>query len=135
MMELTLNRLPSDETCTHGDLFVDDVWQCYTLEDVVREVKIKGKTAIPAGRYRITLENSPRFGADTLTVNSVPDFIGVRIHAGNDAGDTEGCPLVGLARDGDRILQSRLALGALKQKVKRALDNGEDVWLDIVNGD
>jgi hypothetical protein len=134
-MELTLNRLPSDETCTHGDLFVDDVWQCYTLEDVVREVKIKGKTAIPAGRYRITLENSPRFGADTLTVNSVPDFIGVRIHAGNDAGDTEGCPLVGLARDGDRILQSRLALGALKQKVKRALDNGEDVWLDIVNGD
>jgi hypothetical protein len=130
-MELLLARQPSNEVCTHGDLYIDDVWECYTLEDVVREVKIKGKTAIPAGRYRVTMENSPRFGPNTLTVNSVPNFIGVRIHGGNTAEQTEGCPLVGQERFTSSIGRSQLALKPLKEKVKRALDARETVWLTV----
>lgn len=132
-MELLLIRQPSNDVCTHGDLYIEDAWQCFVLEDPVRDEKIKGRTAIPGGRYRITMEDSPRFGPGTLTVNSVPNFVGVRIHAGNSADDTEGCPLVGLARDGDRILQSRVALSALKQKVRTAIDAGETVWLEITS--
>jgi hypothetical protein len=132
-MEMTLQRLPSDDRRTHGDLFIDGEWECYTLEDPVRDEKIKGRTAIPAGRYQITMEHSPRFGPDTLTVNDVPNFTGVRIHAGNTEADTEGCPLVGQLRLETGIGRSKAALDALKPKVKAALDNGDEVWLEIVN--
>lgn len=130
-MELTLKRKPSGAVCTHGDLFVDGVWQCFTLEDVVRAVKIKGETAIPAGRYRVTLENSPRFGPGTLTINGVENFVGVRIHAGNTPADTEGCPLVGEVRGHTTISRSRAALEALKARVGAAIAAGEEVFLEI----
>jgi hypothetical protein len=132
-MNLRLHRQPSDDNRTHGDLTVDGVWECFTLEDCVRPEKIHGKTAIPAGTYAITLETSPRFGPDTLTVNNVDGFTGVRIHAGNTENDTEGCPLVGRTRTETGIGESRAALAELKGKVKAALLEGEDVWLEIVN--
>lgn len=131
-MILRLQRKPSESSRTHGDLFVDDEWLCFTLEDVVREVKIKGITAIPAGTYPITLENSPRFGPGTLTVNHVNGFSGVRIHAGNTEHDTEGCPLVGMVRTEDGIGRSREALTLLKSEVTAALLEGETVTLEIV---
>lgn len=134
-MNLRLQRQPSDEDRTHGDLSIDGAWECFTLEDVVRPEKIKGKTAIPAGTYAVTLENSPRFGPDTLTVNDVPGFSGVRIHAGNTEHDTEGCPLVGRTRTATGIGESRLALNELKDKVKTALNSGDWVWLEIVNAE
>ena len=79
----------------------------FTLEDTVREItgkpveswKVPGATAIPAGRYRVTLENSARFGAETLTLNDVPGFTSIRMHAGNTVVDTAGCPLLGMELD------------------------------------
>ncbi len=130
-MELTLQRLPSDEFRTHGDLSHGDEHLCVTLEDCVRESKIHGRTAIPAGRYRITMEHSPRFGPNTLTVNNVPGFSGVRIHAGNTEEDTEGCPLVGMVRTDAGIGRSREALALLKPRVADGLEQGE-VWLTIL---
>lgn len=132
-MNLLLQRLPSDEFRTHGDLFIDGQHECVTLEDVVRQDKIHGRTAIPEGRYPVTMENSPRFGPNTLTVNNVPGFVGVRIHAGNTENDTEGCPLVGQMRADASILRSRAALEALKPKVAAALQGGSRVWLEVRN--
>lgn len=130
MMLLTLKRQPSGAVCTHGDLYIDGTWQCYTLEDPVRPVKIRGETAIPAGRYRVTMENSPRFGPGTLTINDVPNFIGIRIHAGNTVKDTDGCPLVGKRRGETTISESRAALQELKSRVVAGLHEGE-VWIEI----
>jgi len=130
VVELTLQRLPSSDGRTHGDLLVDGEHLCVTLEDAVRDVKIHGRTAIPAGRYHITMEHSPRFGPNTLTVNNVPNFTGVRIHAGNTEADTEGCPLVGMVRMADGIGRSREALALLKERVADGLAEG-DVWLEI----
>jgi len=53
---LTLRRLWLHPTCVQGTLSVDDVVQCYTLEDAIREIpdvpvemwKIDGATAIPS---------------------------------------------------------------------------------------
>ncbi len=98
-MKLTLQRTHGNQTTTWGKLFADGKFVCYTLEDLVREVagqpvdvwKVKGATAIPStsfvgSAYVVTLEKSPRFGVNTLTINSVPGFLGVRMHAGNFAG-------------------------------------------------
>lgn len=132
-MNLLLQREPSDEHRTFGKLYIDGQYCCETLEDVVRDVKINGETAIPEGTYRITVENSPKFGRNTITVKDVPGFTGVRIHAGNTEGDTEGCPLVGQIRADASILKSKAALDELKPEIIEALQNGEQVWLEIKN--
>jgi hypothetical protein len=130
-MNLLLQRLPSEEKRTHGDLYVDGQWFCYTLEDVVRPVKIKGETAIPAGVYPVTLEKSPRFGPNTISVHKVENFKHIRVHGGNHENNTEGCPLVGMERTDTGIRNCKPALDELKQEIGAALQAGEQVWLEI----
>jgi len=140
-MNLELQRRPSLAHCTIGDLSVDGVAQCFTLEDVVREKlgepvsawKIAGETAIPAGRYRITVTHSQRFNRDLPLLNDVPGFLGVRIHPGNTDADTEGCILVGSGVEGEAITESRLAFGVLFEKIRDAVNRGEEAWIDVKN--
>ena len=122
-MELLLARKHMTERATVGDLFLDGRFQCYTLEDRVRTddpltvadegAKVYGATAIPEGRYRISMTYSPRFKKVLPLLHDVPGFTGVRIHAGNDDGDTEGCILVGRTRKVDWIGESVAALSDL----------------------
>lgn len=142
-MKLVLNRRPSLGGSTIGELLEDGTRLCYTLEDEIRERvgepvanwKVKGATAIPAGEYRVTLEHSPRFGPDTLTINGVPGFVGVRIHGGNKHEDTEGCPLLGLRVTDTTIVggTSAPAVGLVKARVRAALASGQHVLLTIKN--
>lgn len=143
-MKLTLRRTDAAGARTFGDLIAEDGHRlCHTLEDEIREVdgqpvsewKIKGATAIPSGEYRITLEHSARFGPDTLTVNDVPGFVGVRMHAGNTEADTEGCPLLGMAINAGGIVggTSGPAVKLVKEVVRQAIAAGETVWLTIEN--
>ena len=133
-MKLVLERLTLAPDFTTGQLSVDGVFQCWTLEDQARSpgVKIPGKTAIPYGTYRVIHDLSARFGRVMFHVLDVPGFAGIRIHAGTTDKDTEGCILVGNQRGpGDFIGQSRDALAALEAKVFPVLDRGEDVTLEV----
>lgn len=144
-MELTLNRItPPGCPRTFGKLLADDEHQlCYTLEDEVRETqgkpvsewKIRGATAIPSGRYQVTLEDSPKFGPDTITVNDVPGFDYIRMHSGNTEIDTDGCPLLGMEIDPHGIVPgtTRPAVKLVKYVVRQAIDRGEQVWLQVNN--
>lgn len=150
-MELKIKRTSWGTIDTPGELTVNGTFQCYTLEDPVREDafrpvsewKVKKRTAIPAGRYRLELVDSPKFGPDTLTIVGVDGFTFIRIHAGNDEDDTDGCPLTGqkLEREADdgswRVVggTSGPALAALKAKVVPALKAGEPGWITIENPD
>lgn len=124
-MELVLTRDIFEEECTLGQLFLDDQFECYTLEDTYREVtgipvaewKIHGKSAIPLGRYSLIITQSPRFGEALPLLLSVPGFEGIRIHAGNTDKDTEGCILVGTERGEASLYHSREALSRLMQKL------------------
>lgn len=116
-MTLRLLREPSRNGATIGALFIDGVFHSWTLEDVVRDVKVPGETAIPFGRYAVTLTPSPRFNRVLPEVLNVPNFQGVRIHAGNRKDDTEGCILVGLDRGDAWIGRSQMALSGLMAKV------------------
>ena len=129
-MILELRRLDLTAERTIGELYLDDTFECYTLEDAAREgPKVPGKTAIPAGTYAVIVNYSPRFQRRLPLLAGVPGFTGIRIHAGNTAVDTEGCILVGQAVEGDVLLRSRAALEALLVK----LDAATDCTLTIVN--
>jgi len=121
-----------------GDWFIEGKWQCHTLEDELRENKVQAETAIPAGLYELVLEDSPRFGPDTITFKDVRSFSHIRVHGGNDDDDTEGCILVGDQIDeklgkisGAKV---RGVLDALKAEIIRATDtDGERVWIEVKN--
>lgn len=136
-MKIRLERVSPGEACTIGKLYVDNVFFSYTLEDVDRQLeiggkKIKGKTAIPRGIYAVTIDFSNRFQKQMMHVLNVPQFEGIRIHAGNTAEDTEGCILLGKVRSENAVFNSREAVNALFDKVRTALDNGVSVSLEIV---
>lgn len=132
-MELKLQRKWLTDNSTIGELTVNGKFSCYVLEDVVRAEKIYGKTAIPAGRYRITLTLSARFKRVLPLLNDVPNYAGVRIHPGNTAADTEGCLLPGLQRQKDAVLSSRTAFNLLFAQLTEANQRGEAMWIEIVN--
>lgn len=140
-MELVLQRRPSLGGTTFGDLSIDGIFQCHTLEDQVREIvgqpvsawKVPTVTAIPQGRYRLALVDSGRFGPDTLSLEDVPGFENIRIHSGNAAADTEGCLLVGEKINDQTVMleQSRVALAKLKEKLIPVIKGSYPVFITI----
>ncbi len=137
-MQLTLIRRWRSGDATLGELAVDGTFACYTLEDPVRAgdiflTKIPGRTAIPAGTYRVLLTPSRRFGRELPLLVGVPNFAGVRIHAGNTAADTAGCILVGRTRrpGAARIGESRLALETLLSRIRAAREAGDGCRIEI----
>lgn len=121
-MLITVKRLYKTENSTIGELLVDGVFECFTLEDKERDVKIKGETAIPKGTYKVIINESNRFKRQLPLLLNVPNFEGVRIHSGNSNHDTEGCILVGQSRHKNYIGQSRKAFEKLFKKMQKAKD-------------
>ncbi len=119
-MKLHLKRLHRTEFSTIGELTIDGLFQCYTLEDKEREVKIKSETAIPKGTYKVIINQSARFKTLLPLLLNVPNFEGIRIHPGNTNHDTEGCILVGKTRGEDFVGKSRKAFAELFEKMKLA---------------
>jgi hypothetical protein len=130
-MELALKRRWLTEQSTVGELYVDGVRECFILEDLYRpppELKVRGSTCIPVGRYEVQLTHSPKFGRTLPLLVQVPDFEGVRIHPGNYPTDTEGCLLPGQQRLPDAVQGSRLAFEDLWLKL---LASRGAIWLTI----
>ena len=122
-MHLNLTRHTFTEESTIGTLRhlgPTDTFECATLEDCVRPLKIAGITAIPKGTYEVIINWSARFKRLMPLLLNVPGFDGVRIHTGNDAHNTEGCILVGMTVGVNRVGQSRVAYDALFPKLQAA---------------
>ena len=151
-MELILERIAKRKTYTIGRLYiqrrVDDEYLagtenqyfCDTLEPTWRDYehgayKVKGRSAIPEGRYAVVISWSPKFEAWLPILLGGPEFNrkwqGIRIHAGNCSEDTEGCILVGKNREVGKVLDSRIWVHRLKQKIVEAKSRGEAVWITI----
>lgn len=132
-MLLTLLRQPSWRETTLGQLWVDGAFECWSLEDQVRHAaKVPGETAIPAGRYRVRMTWSKRFGCMMPLVEGVPGFEGIRIHPGNTAADTEGCILVGdRVVDAGRIAESRVAY----ERLVAGIEMTEECWIEVVDAE
>lgn len=114
---------------TPGDLYVDGVRFCATLEDAERQgedgvlqadEKVAHHTAIPPGAYVVRLTPSWRFKRHLPLVEGVPQFSGVRFHRGNTTADTSGCILVGRQRVGLVLTSSKLAEEELVDRLRTA---------------
>lgn len=135
-MLIQLDRLWYTPKTTIGQITIDgrEEPRLFSLEDRIRApgIKVKGETCIPAGRYRIALNWSNRFKRRMPLVCDVPGFLGIRVHSGNVAADTEGCVLVGMERGEDVVLRSREAYQILFGRIEGAVER-EVVELLITN--
>jgi len=111
-----------------GDLHIDGEFFCHSLEDEIRPdgVKIYGKTAIPAGEYKLILTMSNRFKRLMPLLVDVEGFSGVRLHGGNTSEDSHGCPLIAFNTDYVKIWGSA-------EKALTKLLKGSDHTLEIKN--
>lgn len=135
-MNILIKRRYLTSKSTIGEMYLDGDFECYTLEDAVRQVKIPGQTAIPAGTYEVVVTWSNRFKRRMPLLLDVPDYQGVRFHAGNTVEDTEGCPLLGDNVDIEHGVicggTSRPAFDRFFLKLHDALERGK-VYATFVN--
>lgn len=141
-MKLKMIRKYIGENHTEGRIYIDEVFECFTVEDKDRKLeehgcstKVQNKTCIPRGEYELIIRFSNHFQKHLIAVTGVPCFEGILIHSGNSSKDTEGCIIVGSINnrdDDDFVGASRIAYDRLHKKVKSALSMGEKVFLEIV---
>ena len=136
-MKLLLERTTYTDKSTIGKLYINGVFQCFTLEDKDRNLeqqgeKVYGETAIPRGKYDVVITYSKRFRTELPLLVDVPQFEGIRIHPGNFSGDTEGCILVGSGTAPDRLFNSRAAFNALFQRLEVAYAKGEEITIEVM---
>ena len=130
-MKLLLKRIAKKDTYTIGKLYIDGKYFCDTLEDKdrglndsmsiaeIQQIKIKDKTAIPTGTYKVTLNViSPKFskrdfyqknanGGRVPRILDVPGFDGVLIHCGTNEHSTSGCLIVGQNKIVGKVINSQ----------------------------
>ena len=122
-MKIEVKRTFKGTEYTIGKLYIDGNYFCDTLEDTVRiGDKVYGKTAIPAGTYKVKKTFSPRFKKVLPEILNVPGFSGVRIHSGNTAKDTEGCLLLGLNKVKGAVINSQNAVAFFMDKTPDNFD-------------
>ena len=152
-MELLLKRTALKDTYTIGKLYVNGTYFCDTIEDKVRDLnkdgdlndvgegKIPSLTAIPYGKYEITLKvQSPKYSLRTNynwcngylpRLINVPHFDGILIHAGNTAEDSAGCIIVGENKIKGQVINSMVTLKRLYSCLKEASDRNEKINIKI----
>ena len=149
-MELKLKRIARKASYTIGRLYVDGQRFCDTIEDpdrslrqdvaraAIKRIKVPGETAIPTGRYRVTLGvRSPKMSQKKAyefcdgyvpRLINVPGFDGILIHIGNTARDSEGCILIGENRAVGKVLNSTATFRRLYARLREAKG---DIYITI----
>jgi len=146
-MEIDIIRTQFGKDATNGLLFINGVFECYTLEDQYQDKKVYGETCIPEGSYDVVLRKEGGFHnrykarydfhKGMLEIKDIPNFKWVLFHLGNTDENTAGCVLVGdtqqdldVSKDGF-IGSSGNAYKKFYPKVATALENGESVSLIV----
>ena len=152
-MELKLKRIALKKEYTIGRLYIDGKYFCDTLEDTIRDLnkngkfdngekKIAGLTAIPYGKYEVTLKvRSPRYskiqkymdfcGGYMPRLLKVLDFEGILIHPGTTAKDSAGCILVGKNTIVGKLTDSWNIWKKLYLLMKPVSTKGEKIFITI----
>lgn len=153
-MELMIDRAWKKDTYTISRLYIDGIRFYEVLEDkdrglkqtdpiyYIRSKKVFGETAIPSGRYEVTLDVvSPKYaalswykslcGGRMPRLVSVPGFDGILIHPGSSALDSSGCLLIGRNTVKGRLTSSRDTFKMFYQKLFAAKKKGQKIFITI----
>lgn len=138
-MILTLKRKYFKEEYTIGDLYINGKWFCNTIEDkdrglnstmelkTIQREKVYGKTAIPSGRYKVSITYSPKYKKNMPLIENVKGFEGIRIHSGNTEKDSLGCIIVGENKKKGMVINSRVTYNKLMDILK----NEKEIYIII----
>jgi len=131
IMNLILVRNVYTDISTIGDLLISHTVFCHTLEDATRRdgKKVPGNSAIPAGRYPISIEYSPKFKKMLPRLSGVPNYDGILMHGGNTAKDTSGCILTARNIIDDKTIQGN----CVDEIIKMLSKHTEPCTIEIVN--
>ena len=146
-MKLQVVRTQFGKDATNGLLFVNGVFECYTLEDQYQAVKVMHETCIPEGTYDIKFRTvggfhekyKKKYGNShygMLHLQDVPNFTYILIHAGNTDEHTSGCLIVGETQqdldisDDGFVGHSGKAYVKLYNKVAKELLLGKSVTIE-----
>jgi hypothetical protein len=99
-MDLNLIRKKRTPQSTIGDVFIEGIHECFTLEP---------PNPIPVGTYLMGFYMSPKHDYLVPLLTAVPGHTYVEIHVGNFPKDTQDCILVGQNRSPDEIGNSNQA--------------------------
>ena len=145
-MVIKIVRHALKENYTIGRMMVDEQYFCDTLEDkdrgldasmsedMIRERKVYGQTAIPTGIYSVGVTYWAKHRCNVPYLTKVKGFSGIFIHAGVNASHTLGCILVGKNTAKGMLSQSQEHSRKLTTMIREALKNGESVLLEIGRG-
>tara|TARA_E500000318_G_scaffold111911_1_gene132597 strand:- start:3836 stop:4426 length:591 start_codon:yes stop_codon:yes gene_type:complete len=151
-VKLTVVRHQFGTDATNGLLFIDGVFECYTLEDQYQAVKVMHETCIPEGTYDIKFRKEGGFHTKydkkyknahhgMLHLQDVPNFTYILIHSGNTDEHTSGCILTGetqqdldMGKDGF-IGRSAVSYQKMYRKVANQLLQGKPVQIEITTID
>lgn len=126
-MELLLKRRYKGPTYTVGSLYLNGKYFCDTIEDKVRDLtkepKVKHKTAIPAGTYKVIVNMSPKFKRELPRLLNVPHFEGILIHGGVSADSSSGCVILGENKIKGKVINSAKYVNELTALLKKEVSN------------
>ena len=137
ILRMEIDRIFFTRNSTIGELRLDGLFECHTLEDEdkLRQglSKVYGVTAIPSGTYEVEITYSPKYRRQMPLLKNVKGFSGIRIHSGNVAEDSEGCILVGVYKENnpDFIGQSRKTYNKLFKKLEKAVAEGKRIQIEV----
>lgn len=153
-MDIQIKRIAKKPTYTISKWYINGQYFCDGIEDTdrglsddmplsdIRRIKVAGKTAIPTGKYQVTLKiKSPKYsqkgfymgfcGGYMPRLLKVKGFEGILIHSGNSERDTEGCLICGQNKVVGKVVNSLETWKKLYQMMKEADDKNEMITVTI----
>jgi hypothetical protein len=140
-MDCKIIRVAQGKNSTLSHLYLNKVFQCYLLEDKIREVKILKETAIPTGTFKLRLNTTggmnvmyqtlyPGTHKGMIEIYGIANYHNVYIHTGNTIKHTAGCPLCGFGFqfiNGDyQVIQSKDSYKMIYPKLLAIANNASN---------
>ncbi len=133
-MNITVERIKSDNDATLSLVYIDGTFECFGIEDEFRKEKIANETRIPSGVYNIGVRTVggfnnrytakfPDFHKGMLQVLNVPNFEYILIHIGNTDDDTAGCLVVGENAHTSGAIKNSSSTNAYKKLYKKVIEH------------
>lgn len=157
MIKILVKRIFTNNSYTIGRLYINSQYFCDTIEDPDRNLeqemseeeimscKVYGKTAIPSGKYIVTLKvQSPKYSNFTKykwakpyngyipRLLDVKEYDGILIHVANTAEDVLGCIGVGENKEKGKVINSTKTFNKLMEKIYELNPEKDDFEIEII---